>query len=136
MLTWTLRTRFLPDTGNQLIFTFSPLSIRLLRLAKAQFSPLGEEAVSLAKELETDVAIIDVAMPRLNGIEAARQISTVSPDTAVLMISAYSYESYFMASLRAGVAGYMALICPHLTSGNFLRILKSAASCSKCNRRA
>jgi two-component system, NarL family, response regulator LiaR len=67
----------------------------------------GEEAVSLTKELKPDVAIIDVTMPRLNGIEAARRIKTESPDTAVLIVSAFNYQNYILASLRAGAAGYL-----------------------------
>jgi len=67
----------------------------------------GVEAVRLAKELLPDVAVIDVAMPRLNGIEAARQIKASCPATAILMVSAFGYESYVLASLRAGAAGYL-----------------------------
>ena len=67
----------------------------------------GEETVLLAKELKPDVAIIDVAMPRLNGIEAAKQVKEACPSTAVLIISTYDYESYVLASLRAGAAGYL-----------------------------
>ena len=67
----------------------------------------GEQAVRLAKELLPDVAIIDVAMPKLNGIEAAKQIKAACPNTAILMVSAYSYESYLLASLRAKAAGYI-----------------------------
>jgi len=67
----------------------------------------GEETVRLAKELLPDVAIIDVAMPKLNGIEAARQIKTANPTTAILMVSAYAYESYLLASVRVGAAGYL-----------------------------
>ena len=67
----------------------------------------GEEAAALAAQQRPDVAIIDVAMPKLNGIEAAKRIKAASPKTAILMVSAYGYESYLLASLRAGVAGYM-----------------------------
>ena len=67
----------------------------------------GEESVRLAKKLLPDVAIIDVAMPKLNGIEAARQIKAASPTTAILMVSAYAYESYLLASVRVGAAGYL-----------------------------
>ncbi len=67
----------------------------------------GEETVRLAKKLLPDVAIIDVAMPKLNGIEAARQIKAASPTTAILMVSAYAYESYLLASVRVGAAGYL-----------------------------
>jgi len=67
----------------------------------------GEEAVRLAIELLPDVAIIDIAMPGLNGIEAARQIKAARPAIAILMVSAFGYESYVLASLRAGAAGYL-----------------------------
>lgn len=72
----------------------------------------GEEAVRLAKELAPDVAIIDVAMPKLNGIEAAKQIKVACPNTAILMVSAFGYESYVLASLRAGAAGYLLKSAP------------------------
>lgn len=67
----------------------------------------GEEAIRLAKELGPDVAILDVTMPGLNGIGAARQIKAARPQTAILMVSAYDYESYVLASLRAGAVGYL-----------------------------
>ncbi len=67
----------------------------------------GEEAVNLSKTLNPDVAIIDVSMPKLNGIEATRQIKESSPDTAVLIVSAYQYQSYILASIRAGAIGYL-----------------------------
>jgi len=67
----------------------------------------GCEAVNMAKQACPDVAIIDVAMPKLNGIEAAKQIKAACPNTAILMISAYGYEAYLLASLQAGAAGYL-----------------------------
>lgn len=67
----------------------------------------GVETVRLVKELHPDVAIIDVVMPQLNGIEAAKEIKAACPTTAILMLSAYDYESYILASLQAGVAGYI-----------------------------
>ena len=72
----------------------------------------GEETVSLAKELLPDVTIMDIAMPKLNGIEAARQIKAACPTTAILMVSAYDYESYMLASLRVGAAGYLLKSAP------------------------
>ena len=67
----------------------------------------GEEAVRLVKELAPDVIILDVAMPRLSGIEAARQIKAISPSTAVLILTAYEYEQYVYALLEAGADGYL-----------------------------
>ena len=67
----------------------------------------GEESVKLSKELMPDVALIDVAMPGINGIEAAKQIKAACPDTAILILSAYDYESYILTSLKTGIAGYL-----------------------------
>jgi DNA-binding NarL/FixJ family response regulator len=72
----------------------------------------GEDAVSLAKELEPDVAIMDVAMPKLNGIEAAIEIKRTCPDIAILIVSAYDYESYMLDVLKAGAEGYMLKTVP------------------------
>jgi DNA-binding NarL/FixJ family response regulator len=67
----------------------------------------GEQTVALAKELMPDVAIIDVSMPGIAGIEAASQIKEACPKTAILMVSAYDYESFVLAALRAGASGYL-----------------------------
>ena len=67
----------------------------------------GEEAVRTAIELSPDVAIIDVVMPGIGGLEAAKQIKAASPQIAILMLSAYDYGSYILASLQAGAAGYL-----------------------------
>ena len=67
----------------------------------------GEEAVKLTAELLPDVALVDVSMPRLNGIEATRQIKEASPRTAVLIISAFDNEPYVIGAIKAGAAGYL-----------------------------
>lgn len=67
----------------------------------------GEEAVRLVRELKPDVAIVDIAMPRLNGIETTKQIKAISPGTAVLILTAYDYDQYIFALLKAGAAGYL-----------------------------
>ena len=67
----------------------------------------GKEAIELTKEYKPDIAVIDVSMPRVNGIEATRQIRKSCPDTRVLMVSAFDYHSYILSSLQAGAAGYM-----------------------------
>jgi NarL family two-component system response regulator LiaR len=67
----------------------------------------GEEAVRLATELRPDVAIIDIAMPKLNGIEATKQIKALCPATAVLILTAYDDDPYVFALLEAGAAGYL-----------------------------
>jgi len=67
----------------------------------------GREAVRLAEELKPDVAVIDVAMPLLNGIEATRQIVRRSPSTRVLVLSMHSDEAYVTQILKAGAVGYL-----------------------------
>jgi DNA-binding NarL/FixJ family response regulator len=67
----------------------------------------GEEAIRLAKALNPDVVVLDIVMPKLNGIETAKQIRAELPDTAILMLSAYDYESYVMQALRAGATGFL-----------------------------
>jgi DNA-binding NarL/FixJ family response regulator len=67
----------------------------------------GEEAVKMASELKPDVALIDVAMPKLDGIEATRQIKALCPAVAVLVLSAYDDDQFVFGLLEAGAAGYM-----------------------------
>lgn len=67
----------------------------------------GEEAVNLAAALQPDVAIMDIVMPKLSGIEATRRIKEVSPSTAVLVLTAYEDDRYILGLLEAGAAGYL-----------------------------
>jgi len=67
----------------------------------------GRECVQLAEDLSPDVVIMDVAMPKMNGIEAARRILGTRPATAVVMLSMHRDESYVLQSLKAGAKGYL-----------------------------
>ena len=67
----------------------------------------GEEAVRMVDEMKPDVVIMDIAMPKLNGIEATRQIKVTNPRTGVLILSAYDDDEYVFALLKAGAAGYL-----------------------------
>jgi two-component system, NarL family, response regulator LiaR len=67
----------------------------------------GEEAVQMVTDMKPDVVIMDIAMPKLNGIEATRQIKLTSPRTAVLILSAYDDDEYVFALLTVGAAGYL-----------------------------
>jgi len=67
----------------------------------------GREAVRLAEEFKPDVAVVDVAMPLLNGIETTRQITRRAPQTKVLVLSMYSDEAYVIQMLKAGATGYL-----------------------------
>ena len=67
----------------------------------------GEEAVQICTDLQPDVVIMDIAMPKLNGIEATRQIKLIRPATAVLILSAYDDDEYVFGLVEAGAAGYL-----------------------------
>jgi two-component system, NarL family, response regulator LiaR len=67
----------------------------------------GEQAVQMAMEKSPDVVIMDISMPNLNGVEAARIIKQHCPTTAILILSAYDDDEYVFALLDAGVAGYL-----------------------------
>jgi len=67
----------------------------------------GHEAVAAVRALEPDIVLMDVVMPRLNGIEATKQIKRTNPTTAVLILSAYDDDRYVLGLLDAGAAGYL-----------------------------
>jgi two-component system response regulator NreC len=67
----------------------------------------GRAALDALDREPADVAVLDVAMPGLNGIEAAGQISRRSPDTAIVMLSMHSDETYVLRCLRAGAHAYV-----------------------------
>jgi len=67
----------------------------------------GEEAVRLAVEHRPDVVIMDIAIPKLNGLEATRQIKAAHPQATVLVLTAYDDAQYIFAFLEAGAAGYL-----------------------------
>ncbi|MBN1161872.1 MAG: response regulator transcription factor [Dehalococcoidales bacterium] len=67
----------------------------------------GEEVIHLVNEVKPDVILMDVAMPKLNGIEATRQIKIISPKTNILILSAYDDDEYVFALLKAGANGYL-----------------------------
>jgi len=67
----------------------------------------GRQAVKMAGKLKPDVAILDLAMPLLNGLDAAREIGKVSPATKKILLTNYTDEQYILDALRAGVNGYL-----------------------------
>ncbi len=67
----------------------------------------GEEAIEVARSLQPDIAVMDIAMPGIGGIEATRAIKKYCPETAVLILSAYDDEPYLLALLDAGAAGFL-----------------------------
>jgi len=67
----------------------------------------GKEVVELAEKLRPDIAIIDISMPVMDGIEATRKIKENNPSTAVLVLSAYDNDEFVFTLLEAGAAGYL-----------------------------
>jgi DNA-binding NarL/FixJ family response regulator len=86
--------------------------LRLLLEQQADFQVVGEaddgrQAVDLAASLHPAVAVLDIGMPLLNGIEAARQMITAAPEIAVVILSMHSDETYVLRALKAGAKAYL-----------------------------
>lgn len=86
--------------------------LRALLVAEGDIDIVGEadngrQAVQIARKLAPDVAVIDIAMPQLNGLEATRQITRTVPSTKVLILSSYSDDEYVQKLTEAGAAGYL-----------------------------
>jgi DNA-binding NarL/FixJ family response regulator len=78
----------------------------------ADFMPIGiardgAEALLRARDCNPDVVVMDISMPKMNGIEATRRIKAEQPRIAVLALSAFGYHPYVMAALDAGAGGYL-----------------------------
>lgn len=67
----------------------------------------GHEAVQLAREHQPDVAVLDIAMPGLNGLDAGRAIVEASPRTKIILLTVHTEEHHVAAALRAGFRGYL-----------------------------
>ncbi len=85
---------------------------RRLLESQEDFEVVGEasdgiEAVELAKKYKPEIIIMDVSMPRLNGIEATKQIKAIYPNIAILVLTGYDDDEYVFALLEAGAAGYL-----------------------------
>jgi DNA-binding NarL/FixJ family response regulator len=67
----------------------------------------GEEAVRMVSQLKPDIVVMDIMMPKINGIEASREIKKVAPNVAILILTAYDDDNYVLGLLEAGAAGYL-----------------------------
>jgi DNA-binding NarL/FixJ family response regulator len=86
--------------------------LRLLLEQQEDFEVVGEasdgrEAVNLAEALKPDIAVLDITMPNLNGIEAARQITSKQLGTSIIVLSMHADESFVLRALKAGARGYV-----------------------------
>jgi len=88
----------------------------------------GREAVRLAGEHRPNVAVLDVQMPGVNGIEATRRIKAAYPEVRVLILTAYDDDPYVFALLRAGADGY---VLKNADAGELVRAVKLVAAGSK-----
>ncbi len=101
-------------SGQVLIVDDHPLIRQGMRslLEKHGFTVVGEaadgrEATQLAQELEPDVAVLDLAMPLLNGLDAAREITRTSRRTKTILVTIHTADQYVLEALQAGVRGYV-----------------------------
>jgi DNA-binding NarL/FixJ family response regulator len=85
----------------------------------------GYEAVKLTEELRPDVAVLDVAMPILNGLDAAREIQKVSPKTKTILLTIHGEKSYILEGVRAGAKG---IILKNHAAEELLRAIREALS--------
>lgn len=67
----------------------------------------GEEVVKMASQLKPDVVIMDIIMPKFDGIEASKKIKATAPNIAILILTAYDDDNYVLGLLEAGAAGYL-----------------------------
>jgi len=81
----------------------------------------GEESVKLAKQLHPQVVVMDCALPRMNGLDATRQIMEECPDTAVLMLSMHSESTWVRQAIDAGAKGYVLKNALDLELGSAIR---------------
>jgi len=80
----------------------------------------GTEAVSLARAVQSDVILMDIVMPGLNGVEAIRQIMQATPATRIIALTMYRQEQYMLDAIRAGARGYSCVRLSRCVLGGFI----------------
>jgi DNA-binding NarL/FixJ family response regulator len=88
----------------------------------------GEEAIKLAKQFRPQVIVMDCALPGMNGLQATRQIIKDSPDTAVLMLSMHSENTWVRQAIEAGAKGYVLKNALELELGAAIRKVAAGES--------
>jgi DNA-binding NarL/FixJ family response regulator len=84
----------------------------------------GSEAVALTLEHRPDVTVLDIQMPEMSGVEAARQIKAQAPEVQVLVLTAYDDDPYIFAMLQAGASGY---VLKNASSDELVRAVRAVA---------
>jgi DNA-binding NarL/FixJ family response regulator len=103
--------------------------LRLLLDQQTDFKVVGEasdgrEAVELVSKNHPEVAVLDIGMPLLNGIEATHQIATQEPDTKVVILSMHQDEGYVLKALKAGARAY---ILKNSAEADLIRAVRTVA---------
>ena len=86
--------------------------VKMLLMGEPDFRVVGEtgdglEAVQLVEHLRPNIAVLDLMMPSLGGLEVAREVKERTPQTRIVVLSMYSNEAYVLEALRAGALGYV-----------------------------
>jgi two-component system response regulator NreC len=107
--------------------------LRLLLEQQVDFQIVGEagdgrEAVDLAEKLKPDVAVLDITMPNLNGIEAARQITAKQLGVSIVVLSMHADEAFVLRALKAGARGYLLKESPESDFLNAIRLVSEGKS--------
>ncbi len=90
----------------------------------------GEEALELTAKTSPDVALVDISMPKLDGIETTKRLKTLYPNIAVLILSAYDDDQFVFSLLEAGAAGYL---LKSIREGNSSRLSAPSTPANPCS---
>jgi DNA-binding NarL/FixJ family response regulator len=85
----------------------------------------GRAAVELARELKPDVVVMDISMPKMNGLKATERLKTLCPEVRVLTLTRHADDAYLRKLLKAGASGYL---LKKSASGELVRAIRSVAA--------